>query len=90
LVTPAKRGKGVKRTSNDEVRSTVQHHAAMTWGQRLKRVLMGRPSASILKGELAKQALLETDLKISQVAMPALSKCGANPENSMCCGRASA
>ena len=37
-VTPAKRGKDVKRTSNDEVRSTVQHHPAMTWGQRLKRV----------------------------------------------------
>jgi hypothetical protein len=37
-VTPAKRGKDVKRISNDEVRSTVEHHAAMTWAQRLKRV----------------------------------------------------
>ena len=37
-VTPAKRGKDVKRIFNDEVRSTVEHHAAMTWVQRLKRV----------------------------------------------------
>ncbi|GHD23042.1 IS91 family transposase [Halioglobus japonicus] len=37
-VTPAKRGKDVKRIPNDEVRSTVEHHAAMTWVQRLKRV----------------------------------------------------
>jgi hypothetical protein len=29
LVTPAKRGQGVKRISNDEVRSTVEHHADM-------------------------------------------------------------
>lgn len=28
----------MKRISNDEVRSTVEHHAAMTWAQRLKRV----------------------------------------------------
>ena len=32
-VTPAKRGKDVKRISNDEVRSTVEHHAAMTWAE---------------------------------------------------------
>ena len=38
LVTPAKRGKGVKRISNDEVRSAGERHAAMTWAQRLKRV----------------------------------------------------
>ena len=46
LVTPAKRGKGVKRISNDEVRSAGKRHAAracpalsgMTWAQRLKRV----------------------------------------------------
>jgi hypothetical protein len=29
LVTPAKRGKGVKRISNREVRSPAEHHAAM-------------------------------------------------------------
>jgi hypothetical protein len=43
LVTPAKRGKGVKRTSNTEARSPAdclpaERHAAMTWAQRLKRV----------------------------------------------------
>jgi hypothetical protein len=38
LVTPAKRGKGVKSISNAEIRSTAERHAAMTWAQRLKRV----------------------------------------------------
>lgn len=38
LVTPAKRGKGVKPLSNAEVRSAAERHAAMTWAQRLKRV----------------------------------------------------
>ena len=38
LVTPARRGKGVKPVSNAEVRSTAERHAAMTWAQRLKRV----------------------------------------------------
>jgi hypothetical protein len=33
LVTPAKRGKGVKRISNTEVRSPAERHAAMTWAQ---------------------------------------------------------
>jgi hypothetical protein len=37
-VTPAKRGKGVKRTSTTEVRSPAERQAAMTWAQRLKRV----------------------------------------------------
>ena len=37
-VTSAKRGKGVKRIANTEVRSPVERHAAMTWAQRLKRV----------------------------------------------------
>ena len=56
-VTPAKRGKDVKRISNDEVRSTVEHHAAracpalsgMTWAQRLKRVFNRSAFGSILK-----------------------------------------
>jgi hypothetical protein len=38
LVTPAKRGKAVKRTSTTEVRPRDERHAAMTWAQRLKRV----------------------------------------------------
>jgi len=38
LVTPARRGKGVKFTSNAEVRTAAERHAAMTWAQRLKRV----------------------------------------------------
>ena len=38
MVTPAKRGKGVKRIANTEVRSPAERHAAMTWAQRLKRV----------------------------------------------------
>ena len=37
-VTPAKRDTSAKRISNDEVRSTVEHHATVTWAQRLKRV----------------------------------------------------
>jgi hypothetical protein len=39
LVTPARRGKGIKSISNAEVRSGAERHAAMTWAQRLKRVL---------------------------------------------------
>ncbi len=38
LVTPARRGRGVKSISNAEVRSPAERHAAMTWAQRLKRV----------------------------------------------------
>jgi len=38
LVTPAKRGKGVKRIANTEDRTSAECHAAMTWAQRLKRV----------------------------------------------------
>jgi hypothetical protein len=38
LITPARRGKGVKPISNAEVRSAAERHAAMTWAQRLKRV----------------------------------------------------
>ena len=38
LVTPAKRGKGVKRIANTEDRTSAVRHAAMTWAQRLKRV----------------------------------------------------
>jgi hypothetical protein len=38
LVTPAKRGKSVKPTSNKEARLPTERHAAMTWAQRLKRV----------------------------------------------------
>jgi hypothetical protein len=38
LITPAKRGKGVKQVENTQVRTTAEQHAAMTWAQRLKRV----------------------------------------------------
>jgi hypothetical protein len=38
LVTPARRGRGIKSTSNAEVRTPAERHAAMTWAQRLKRV----------------------------------------------------
>jgi len=46
LVTPARRGKGVKQVENTQVRTTAEQHAAracpalsgMTWAQRLKRV----------------------------------------------------
>ena len=38
LVTPAKRGKGVKRIANTGVRSPAERHVAMSWAQRLKRV----------------------------------------------------
>ena len=38
LVTPARRGKGVKSIANAEVHTPAERHAAMTWAQRLKRV----------------------------------------------------
>jgi hypothetical protein len=40
MVTPAKRGKGAnpKATAAQQESMTVQHRAAMTWAQRLKRV----------------------------------------------------
>ena len=38
LVTPARRGKGIKSIANAEVRTAAERHAAMTWAQRLKRV----------------------------------------------------
>ena len=46
LVTPARRGKGIKSIANAEVRTPAERHAAractalsgMTWAQRLKRV----------------------------------------------------
>jgi hypothetical protein len=38
LVTPAKRGRGVKSISNAEVRSPAERHAVITWAQRFKRV----------------------------------------------------
>jgi hypothetical protein len=58
-VTPAKRGKGVKRIANTEVRSPAERHVAMSWAQRLKRVSMGRPSASILQFVVAAVDLSE-------------------------------
>ncbi len=38
MVTPAKRGNGVKRIANTEVPSPAERHVAMSWAQRLKRV----------------------------------------------------
>ena len=38
VVTPARRGKAATPISKTEVRSPAEHHAAMTWAQRLKRV----------------------------------------------------
>jgi hypothetical protein len=38
LVTPARRGKGIKSISNAEVHTPAERHTAMTWAQRLKRV----------------------------------------------------
>ena len=38
LVTPARRGKGVKRITHTEARSPAERHVAMSWAQRLKRV----------------------------------------------------
>jgi len=38
LVTPAKRGKGSKRRSQTEEKTSTEHRAAQTWAQRLKRV----------------------------------------------------
>ncbi len=37
-VTPAKRGKGVMRPSDNDVVSPTERHVVMTWAQRLKRV----------------------------------------------------
>lgn len=38
LVTPAKRGEGVKPIANTEVRLRAERHAAMAWAQQLKCV----------------------------------------------------
>ena len=38
MLTPAKRGKVVKRIANTEVRPPTKPHVAMTWAQRLQRV----------------------------------------------------
>ncbi len=46
LVTPARRGKGIKSISNAEVRTPAERHAAMTWAQRLKRVFRSSTSRS--------------------------------------------
>jgi len=37
-VTPARRGKVLKKAANTESGSPAERHAAMTWAQRLKRV----------------------------------------------------
>ena len=37
-VTPAKRGKGVMRPSDNDVVSPTERHVVMTWARRLKRV----------------------------------------------------
>ena len=39
VVTPAKRDKGVRRIFFTEVRSPGERYEAMTWAQRLKRVI---------------------------------------------------
>jgi hypothetical protein len=54
LVTPAKRGKGKQQRAKQErptwlEKTLEERHRTMTWMQRLKRVLMGRPPASTLK-----------------------------------------
>ena len=48
LVTPAKRGKGNKRTATDEAQdqTPVERRASMTWAQRLKRVFKASASCS--------------------------------------------
>jgi hypothetical protein len=37
-VTPARRGKELKKAANAQARTSAECHAAMTWAQRLKRV----------------------------------------------------
>jgi hypothetical protein len=49
LVTPARRGKGIKSTSNAEVRTPAERHAAMTWAQRLKRVFIDMPQGQFIE-----------------------------------------
>jgi hypothetical protein len=68
-VTPAKRGKGVKRIANTEVRSPAERHVAMSWAQRLKRVSMGRPSASILQFVVAAVGPLKSSSERRTVAL---------------------
>ena len=60
LVTPAKRGKGVKSSSSTEVRSLAERHAAMTWAQRLKRVFSIDPNAARSRYAAAAEALSES------------------------------
>ncbi len=69
MVTPAKRSKGVKRIANTEVRSPAERHVAMSWAQRLKRVSMGRPSASILQFVVAAVGPLKSSSERRTVAL---------------------
>jgi len=59
-VSPAKHGKDPKMGANAEVTTPAECHAAMTWAQRLKRVSMGRPSASTSKSAAAAVDLSES------------------------------
>jgi hypothetical protein len=70
LVTPARRGKGIKSISNAEVRTPAERHAAMTWAQRLKRVFnidmpQGTLSCASRQFTLSRSAVFVADLSES-------------------------
>ncbi|TCO77314.1 transposase-like zinc-binding protein [Chromatocurvus halotolerans] len=58
LVTPARRGKGIKSTSNAEVRKPAERHTAMTWAQRLKRVFNIDIESAVFVADLSGSSLV--------------------------------
>ena len=81
-VTPARRGRGIKSTSNAEVRTPAERHAAMTWAQRLKRVfsidieVCGRCGGSVrVIASIEDQDIIDrilTHLRDKELATPSL------------------
>ena len=72
VVTPAKRGKGGKPKGADgqDEKTPVQHHAAMTWAQRLKRVFNIEVETCRVCGGAAKViASIEDPVVIKKILM---------------------
>ena len=93
-VTPAKRGKGRKTRSPDDSsdQTTSEHHAAMSWAQRLKRVFnidiaTCRECGSTVKviaciedPAIIKKILAHWDKQSTQPGISSLPECRASPQ----------
>ncbi len=96
-VTPAKRGKGRKtqRADNTTDQTAPEHHAAMTWAQRLKRVFgidiatccvcggAVKVIACIEDPAVIKQILAHRDDRIPATETNRLSESRAPPQRSL-------